>query len=108
MLQNKLDTAVWTENVGHLDTHSETQREIEANVVFRRFRGGWSFSDFGHHQDRYINYLLDAADDEVEEFLFSWSEQGYGGKGETVSYDVTVPVEDRAGNGANPGGVRGD
>ena len=106
VLQNNKDIPVYVESLSHFDTRSEREGKIEADVVFRRFNGG--LSGYGHHQDHYNKYLLDPNDRKVEEFLMSWSDEGYGNDGETISYDVTVPVEDRAGNGANPGGMRGD
>ena len=90
VLQNTADQAIALEAFHRRAGTGDHQISINTFAhEIRRFDGGFG-TDVGHHPDRYIAYLNEANDAELERFLTSVDGTGYGRTGSTVAIDVSL------------------
>ncbi len=89
VLQNEHDLAIAMESAHRLSAAGAPRIGVNtfAHEV-RTFPSG--YSQAGHHQDHYIDYLDEHQDDtELRRFFTSVADTGYGNAGATVAVDVT-------------------
>ena len=92
VLENTNDIAV---NVEALNRRLSSADERVSVITFahevRQFDGG--HEGHGHHQKNYIEYIDGTSDTELDRYLSSIAETGYGTSGEVIAIDITVDEE---------------
>ena len=92
VLENTNDIAVNVEALNRRISSADERVSINtfAHEV-RQFDGGGEGA--GHHQNNYIEYIDGTSDPELDRYLSSIAEAGYGASGEVIAIDVTVDEE---------------
>ena len=93
VLQNESDQAIALERF-HRDV-GQGDESVSINTFaheVREFAGGLG-SDLGHHPDRYIEYVNNTRDSELDRFFESIEDTGYTTPGATLAVDVSVQDE---------------
>jgi len=90
VLQNTSDQAIALEALHRWVGQGDESVSISTFTHdVRRFPGGLG-GDLGHHPSRYIDYLTNTSDPELDHFLESVAATGYAKAGTTVAIDVSV------------------
>ena len=92
VLQNSSDQAIALERFNRFMGQGDESVSIDTFThELRVFPGGLG-GDLGHHPDRYINYLQQTSDEELDRFFSSVAETGYANSGASVAIDVSIPA----------------
>ncbi len=89
VLENANDKAVLGEAIGHGPfVEPDVDPTQFENIVYRHFDGG--NVGIGHHQDNYIEYMLDADDPEMTAFFESIDLAGFTRPGKADAVDISL------------------
>ena len=93
VLQNESDQAIALERFNRLMGQGDESVSIETFTHERRSFAGGLGRDLGHHPDRYIDYLHETHDDELDRFFASVAEAGFANSATSVAIDVSIENE---------------
>ena len=95
VLQNEHDQVIGLEAAHRAVAQGDESVSVNTFSHEVRYFAGGTGTDIGHHPDRYIAYVENTHDDELDRFLESVGAIGYAESGSAIAVDVSIERQPR-------------